>query len=178
MRLPSSCRTAGPKGVRQPANFLLARSWQPQGVSRIAPTSQEIAPIVPRLARIVLRVARIGVATSRRTGPNGSRTARSIATIASNGAARFSIKSTIIPIRDFWSEYPGWAALRITRPYRWATWGAITGWVGYGWTDSTAYAYGDNVYYQDDSVYYGDQVVATAEEYAQQAEAIAASAPR
>jgi hypothetical protein len=81
------------------------------------------------------------------------------------------------PIRDFWSEYPGWAALRITRPYRWATWGAITGWVGYGWSESTAYSYGDNVYYEGDSVYYGDQAVATAEEYTQQAEDIVASAP-
>src|SRR6185295_9700847 len=62
-------------------------------------------------------------------------------------------------------------------PYRWATWAAITGWVGYGWTDSTAYAYGENVYYQDDAVYYGDQKVATAEEYAQQAEQIADAAP-
>ncbi len=78
---------------------------------------------------------------------------------------------------DFWSNYPGWAALRITRPYRWATWGAITGWVGYGWSDSVAYSYGDNVYYEGDSVYYGDQAVATAEEYTQQAEEIAASAP-
>jgi len=67
--------------------------------------------------------------------------------------------------------------LRITRPYRWATWAAITGWVGYGWTESTAYAYGDNVYYEGDSVYYGDQAVATAEEYAQQAEDIASGAP-
>ena len=81
------------------------------------------------------------------------------------------------PIRDFWSEYPGWAALRITRPYRWATWGAITGWVGYGWSEPTSYSYGDNVYYEGDSVYYGDQVVASAEEYTQQAEEIAASAP-
>jgi hypothetical protein len=81
------------------------------------------------------------------------------------------------PIRDFWSEYPGWAALRITRPYRWATWGAITGWVGYGWSEPVYYNYGDNVYYEGDSVYYGDQVVATTEEYTQQAETIAAAAP-
>jgi hypothetical protein len=81
------------------------------------------------------------------------------------------------PIQDFWQEYPGWAALRITRPYRWATWGAITGWVGYGWSESVAYSYGDNVYYEGDTVYYGDEAVATADEYAQQAETIAASAP-
>ena len=52
-----------------------------------------------------------------------------------------------------------------------------SGWVNYGWSEPTAYSYGDNVYYQDDSVYYGDEVVATAEEYAQQAEQIATSAP-
>jgi hypothetical protein len=81
------------------------------------------------------------------------------------------------PRLDFWSDYPNWAAWRINRPYRWATWGAITGWVGYGWSEPTSYSYGDNVYYAGDQVYYGDQPVATADEYAQQAEAIAASAP-
>ena len=81
------------------------------------------------------------------------------------------------PIQDFWSENPGWAAMRITRPYRWATWGAVTGWVGYGWTEPTSYSYGDSVYYEGDSVYQGDQVVASAEEYTQQAEEIATSAP-
>jgi len=81
------------------------------------------------------------------------------------------------PRMNFWSEYPGWASLRITRPYRWATWGAITGWVGYGWSEPTSYSYGDSVYYQGDTVYQGEQPVASAEEYTQQAEAIAASAP-
>ena len=81
------------------------------------------------------------------------------------------------PRLDFWSDHPGWAAWRITRPYRWATWAAVTGWVGYGWSQPTAYSYGENVYYAGDQVYYGDQAVATADEYAQQAEAIAASAP-
>jgi hypothetical protein len=81
------------------------------------------------------------------------------------------------PIRDFWSDHPLWGAWAITRPFRWATWGAMTGWVNYGWSEPTAYSYGDNVYYQDDQVYYGDEAVATAEEYAEQAEQIAASAP-
>jgi len=80
-------------------------------------------------------------------------------------------------VRDFWSDYPGWAAWRITRPYRWATWGALTGWVGYGWSDPYAYSYGENVYYQEGSVYYGDEVICTSEEYAQQAEQIVTSAP-
>jgi len=82
------------------------------------------------------------------------------------------------PRLDFWSDYPGWAAWRINAPYRWATWGALSGWCsGYGWTESVPYSYGENVYYQDNSVYYGEQPVATAEEYAQQAETIIASAP-
>jgi hypothetical protein len=81
------------------------------------------------------------------------------------------------PRLDFWSDHPGWAAWRITQPYRWATWGALRGWVGYGWSEPTAYSYGDNVYYAGDQVYYGDQPVATADQYAQQAEAIAESAP-
>lgn len=81
------------------------------------------------------------------------------------------------PRLDFWSDYPGWAARRITRPYRWATWGAITGWLGYGWSEPVSYSYGDTVYYEGDTVYQGDQVLASADDYAQQAETIAASAP-
>ncbi|MCE9606005.1 MAG: hypothetical protein K8U03_14005 [Planctomycetia bacterium] len=81
------------------------------------------------------------------------------------------------PRLDFWSDHPNWAAWRINRPYRWATWGALAGWVGYGAGSATSYDYGSDVYYQDDAVYSGGQQVATAEEYAQQADAIAASAP-
>ena len=82
------------------------------------------------------------------------------------------------PVLDFWSDYPGWAAMRISRPYRWATWGALSGWCGaYGWSEPMPYSYGENVYYEDNSVYYGEQPVATAEEYAVQAETIIQSAP-
>lgn len=81
------------------------------------------------------------------------------------------------PVLDFWTDHPGWAAWRITRPYRWATWGAITGWVGYGWSTAAPYSYGENVYYQDNSVYYGDQAVATADQYIEQAESIVDKAP-
>jgi hypothetical protein len=82
------------------------------------------------------------------------------------------------PRLDFWTDHPNWAAWRLNAPYRWATWAAITGWVGYGWSEPTYYNYGETVYYEDDAVYYGEQQVATAEEYAQQAEDIAASAPQ
>ena len=82
------------------------------------------------------------------------------------------------PRLGFWADNPGWAAWRINAPYRWAAWGTLTGWFGWGSGYSeTTYAYGDNIYYSDDQVYYGDQSVATAEEYASQAAAIADSAP-
>jgi hypothetical protein len=82
------------------------------------------------------------------------------------------------PRLDFWSQYPNWAAWRLNRPYRWATWAALTGWVGgYGWSEPVDYGYGENVYYEGDTVYYGEEAVATAEEYAMQAEAIVESAP-
>jgi len=81
------------------------------------------------------------------------------------------------PRLAFWADHPNWAQWRINAPYRWATWAAISGWVGYGWSDSVGYSYGENVYYDDGQVYYGDQPVATEEEYAQQAEDIATSAP-
>ena len=81
------------------------------------------------------------------------------------------------PIRDFWSDHPLWGTWAITRPFRWATWGSISGWVNYGWSEPVYYSYGENIYYEDGSVYYGDQAVATEEEYAQQAETIAESAP-
>ena len=81
------------------------------------------------------------------------------------------------PRLNFWSSYPGWAAWRITRPYRWATWATASTWVGYGATVTPSYSYGDTVYYQNSAIYTGDQQVATAEEYAQQADAIVASTP-
>lgn len=81
------------------------------------------------------------------------------------------------PRLDFWSRYPGWARWRINRPYRWATWAALTGWFSFGWGQPSYYYYGENVYYQGDIVYYGDNAVCSAEEYAQQAEQIVSSAP-
>jgi hypothetical protein len=81
------------------------------------------------------------------------------------------------PRLDFWSDYPNWAAWRINRPYRWATWGAIGGWFGYGATEPVSYSYGDTIYYQDDAVYQGEQQIATTEEYAEQATNLATSAP-
>jgi len=81
------------------------------------------------------------------------------------------------PRFDFWADHPNWARWRVNRPYRWATWGLVTGWFPWGWSEPTYYSYGDNVYYQGDTVYYGDNAVASSEEYAQQAQSIATSAP-
>ena len=81
------------------------------------------------------------------------------------------------PRMAFWADNPNWARWRINAPYRWAAWGALSSWVGYGWTDSMPYSYGENVYYEDNSVYYGDEVLCTADEYAAQAEQIVESAP-
>lgn len=67
--------------------------------------------------------------------------------------------------------------MRITRPYRWATWGALTGWLGAGYSgEAASYDYGSDVYYEGNTVQAGDQAI-PAEEYTQQAEQIVASAP-
>jgi hypothetical protein len=79
------------------------------------------------------------------------------------------------PRFDFWTDHPSWARWRLNRPYRWATWAAITSWFPWGWDEAQYYYYGENIYYQDDTVYYGDQAVANSAEYAQQAQTIATS---
>jgi len=81
------------------------------------------------------------------------------------------------PRYDFWKHNPNWARWRWNRPYRWATWGVVTGWFAWGWNQPVYYNYGDNIYYEGDSVYFGDELVASAGEYAEQAQTIADSAP-
>ena len=81
--------------------------------------------------------------------------------------------------RNWWNDHPHshyrWG--NNFNCWGWATWGAVTAWFPWGWSEPVYYNYGNNVYYQDDSVYYGTQPVATVEEYSQQAEAIATSIP-
>ncbi len=81
------------------------------------------------------------------------------------------------PRYDFWKGNPNWARWRWNRPYRWATWGLVTGWFPWGWNEPVYYSYGDNVYYEDDTVYYGEDAYASADDYAAQAQTLAASAP-
>ena len=81
------------------------------------------------------------------------------------------------PRHDFWRDHPHAARRHWTRPYRWATWGAVAGFFPWGWNDSVSYSYGDNIYYEGDEVYYGDQAIASTDDYAEQAQTLAASAP-
>lgn len=79
------------------------------------------------------------------------------------------------PRRNFWANNPHWARWRWTRPYRWATWAAVTAWFPWGssWGSYSYYDYGGNVEYRDNYVYVEDEQVCTAEEYADQAVALA-----
>lgn len=63
--------------------------------------------------------------------------------------------------------------------WRWATAGAVTGWVVYGWTTPIYYdyGYGGNVYYEGDTVYIDSRPVCSGEQYYEQAHAIVESAP-
>lgn len=80
--------------------------------------------------------------------------------------------------RDFWGTYPcRWHFNPAVNWWRWATWGAVAGWVTSGWGQPTYYNYGDNVYYQNDTVYMNNEPIASADEYAQQAQNIAESVP-
>jgi len=78
---------------------------------------------------------------------------------------------------NFWQQHPHWARWNLTRPYRWATWAAVTSWFPWGWSQPVYYDYGNTVYYQGDNVYYNNEVIATTEQYAEQAEDIATSVP-
>lgn len=80
------------------------------------------------------------------------------------------------PRHDFWRSNPYWARWRFTRPYRWATWGGLTGWfIWGGWPNYYAFDYceGGNVVIEGDYVYVDGEQYATTVEYADQAIAIA-----
>jgi hypothetical protein len=82
---------------------------------------------------------------------------------------------------DWWSNHrhDRWLFDGDVNWWAWGTWGALTNWFPWGWSQPVYYNYGypESVYYVDDTVYSGEQPVATADEYAQQAEAIASSIP-
>ncbi len=162
---PTSCKAAaGPQ----------RRSFRPDPVRlQQAPPDPALLPVRPSLA--VLAGARAENMSENRAGRVENRQELQ----GNREQRRDEVRNQVAenhPRMDFWSNNPGWAAWRISAPYRWATWGALGGWIGYGAGEPSSYAYGENIYYEGDQVYYGDQPVATAEQYAQQADAIAASA--
>lgn len=76
------------------------------------------------------------------------------------------------PRADFWRDHPHAARWHYNRPYRWATWAALTSWFPWGgaWgSTGQYYDYGDNVVYEGDYIYVEGEQVATIEEYADQA---------
>jgi hypothetical protein len=83
------------------------------------------------------------------------------------------------PRLDFWKDHPNWARWRYNRPYRWATWAAVTSWFPYGWTSGTYYDYGSggNVYYEDGSVYVGEEAY-PAEQYTESVAGVASNVPQ
>ena len=87
-------------------------------------------------------IARIGrdddVATSRIV-LTGSRTGRSGGQSRQRRDEVRDQVATIIPASTSGPTIPAGRRGAITRPYRWATWAAITGWVGYGWSEPTSY---------------------------------------
>jgi hypothetical protein len=73
-----------------------------------------------------------------------------------------------------WDEHPAYAWWNVTSPVRWATWGAVIGWVGGNGS------YSEAVYYDygytstgDELVYVDGEPVAEADEYAASAEELA-----
>jgi hypothetical protein len=81
------------------------------------------------------------------------------------------------PRLDFWTDHPNWAAWRLNRPYRWAAWGALTGWWGYGAAEPYYSDYGGSTYYDEGYVYQDGQVLCTEQQYVEQAATIVESAP-
>lgn len=63
--------------------------------------------------------------------------------------------------------------------WKWATAGAITGWVAYQWTNPIYYQYGSggNVYYENNVVYVNGNEYGSAEQYYNEASEIASAAP-
>jgi hypothetical protein len=83
------------------------------------------------------------------------------------------------PPRPWRPGHPNYPSYRPGHWWRWATAGAITGWVVHRWANPIYYRYGSggNVYYQDNTVYIDGEEYCSAEQYYQQASEIATSVP-
>jgi hypothetical protein len=76
-----------------------------------------------------------------------------------------------------WHNY--WGRDQSGNWWKWASAGAITGWIAYGWTQPQYYSYGSGgtVYYENNQVYVDGEVYATSDEYYDQANTIAETVP-
>ena len=78
--------------------------------------------------------------------------------------------------------HPGHPSHPVYKPnhwWRWATAGAITGWVAYRWNNPVYYSYGSggNVYYENNTVFVNGQEYGSAEQYYNENAELAASVP-
>jgi hypothetical protein len=71
------------------------------------------------------------------------------------------------PPYPWYPEHPSHPSYRPGHGWRWATAGAITGWVAYRWSNPIYYSYGSGgtVYYENNVVYADDKQYASADEY-------------
>ena len=82
--------------------------------------------------------------------------------------------------RPWYPGHPGYGRYRPGHWWGWATAGAVTGWVAYGWTEPIYYTYGSggSVYYEENVVYVNGEQYASAGDYYQQTTTLAQSAPQ
>jgi hypothetical protein len=83
------------------------------------------------------------------------------------------------PIHPWYPAHPSHPNYNPGYWWRWATAGAITGWVTYRWANPIYYRYGSggNVYYENNVVYIDGQEYGSAEKYYEEATQLAASVP-
>ena len=79
----------------------------------------------------------------------------------------------------WYPSHPNYPSYRPGHWWRWATAGAITGWVASRWSQPVYYQYGSggNVYYQDNTVYVNGEEYGSAEEYYTDTSQVAESVP-
>lgn len=83
------------------------------------------------------------------------------------------------PPRPWYPAHPSYPNYRPGYWWRWATAGAITGWVAHRWTNPVYYSYGSggNVYYENNVVYVNGDEYGSTEQYYQEATDLATSVP-
>jgi len=83
------------------------------------------------------------------------------------------------PPRPWYPGHPGYPSYRPGHWWRWATAGAITGWVVHRWANPVYYRYGSGgtVYYENNTVYVNGEEYGPAEQYYTDTSQLATSVP-